>query len=80
MSSSPQFQAFFPAQSAVNQGLLSVVSSVPVAEQNKKFPTFRSIVIGKNGQRGPWWIWDGETEKVLDRPLLEAEKKYPARA
>jgi hypothetical protein len=79
VSSAPQFQAFFPAQSAVDGGLLSVVSNVPVADKNKKFPIFRTRAIGRDGQCGPWWVWDGESEKVLDRPLLEAERKYPIR-
>src|ERR1700754_4897300 len=38
----PQFSAFFVVQSAVNEGLLSVVANVPVAQSLQEFPTFRS--------------------------------------
>ena len=45
-----QFSAFFMAQSAVNQGLLSVVANSPVSESLKEFPTFRSRNGGSGGE------------------------------
>src|SRR3546814_12102861 len=42
VESEPQFSAFFVVQSAVNQGLLSVVGNVPIPERLQVFPTFRS--------------------------------------
>lgn len=76
VDSPPQFQAFFPLQSALNQGLVSVVANVPVADRNKAFPMFRSCVIGVDGRRGPWWLSDGENEKMLTRELSDVEKRY----
>lgn len=53
----PQFSAFFVVQSAVNQGLLSVVGNVPVPEKLQAFPTFRSR---NGGPGGSLWLWDGK--------------------
>jgi len=75
----PQFQAFFPLQSALNEGLLSIVANVPVADCNRKFPRFRTRVTTPDGQFGPWWIWDGDREEMLERELTEAESKYSLR-
>lgn len=58
VSKEPQFTAFFLAQHAVSQGLVSVVANVQIADQLKPFPTFRSAATGKNGERGSWWLLD----------------------
>ncbi len=71
VSENPAFNAFFPLQTALNDRLLSVVANVPVADCNKEFPTFRS-----NDNSGPWWIWDGKKETMLERDLTSSEKRY----
>jgi hypothetical protein len=79
VNAEPQFRAFFPLGPAVKQCILSVVGHMPVAPRNKAFPTFRSAVYDRDGNRGPWWIWDGENENMLSRPLTDAEKRLPVR-
>lgn len=79
VAKSPMFNAFFPLQPVLNEGLLSVASNVPVAGCNKKFPMFRTRVVTPDGQCGPWWIWDGESEELLERELTPAEKLYSHR-
>jgi len=79
VSNSPAFHTFFPLQSALNEGLLSVVANVAVADRNKPFPMFRSRVIGADGQAGPWWLWDGQKEEMLRRDLTDTEKHYSLR-
>lgn len=75
----PKFSAFFPLQPALNEGLLSVVANVPVAASNKEFPMFRTRVVTPGGQCGPWWVWDGENEEMLERELTSSEKRYSLR-
>jgi hypothetical protein len=79
VNQSPQFSAFFPVQHAVNQGLLSVVGNAKVSDANMVFPKFRTAARDKDGNRGPWWIWDGEQSEMLKRDLTEEEKAYPVR-
>lgn len=68
------FSAFFPAQSAVNQGLISIVGNTPVPESLQAFPTFRS----RNGASGgSIWLWNGGDSVQLERRLLPEELKYP---
>jgi len=73
VSEPPQFCAFFPIQTAVNKGLLSVVANVPVADRNKPFPIFRTR---NGGHGGSCWLWDGKESKMLDREFTEQELKY----
>ena len=74
---SPQFSAFFPVQYAVNKGVFPIVANVRVSPKNQPFPIFRSATVGRDGiSRGAWWLWDGEKEIILRRPLSEEEKKY----
>ncbi|MGH8417288.1 MAG: hypothetical protein ACRER8_08385 [Pseudomonas sp.] len=70
----PQFSAFFVVQSAVNQGLLSVVANVPVPERLQVFPTFRSR---NGGPGGSIWLWDGEKACRVERDLRSNEMEYP---
>ena len=79
VAADPQFRAFFPLQPAVNQGLLSIVANLPVAASNSVFPLFRSCVCDREGKRGPWWIWDGQTETMLTRALTDEEKRFSLR-
>ena len=79
VSGPPTFQTFFPLQPALNEGLFCVVANVAVADRNKPFPTFRSRVIGADGQLGPWWLWDGQKEEMLRRDLTDTEKHYSLR-
>lgn len=69
-----QLSAFFPVQSAVNQGLLSVVDNTPVPESLQVFPTFRSR---NGGPGGSIWLWSGGDAVRLDRCLLPEELTYP---
>lgn len=71
----PQFFTFFPLQSAINQGLFSIVANVPVSDQNTEFPKFRTCHYTKEGLKVNWAIWDGENTIVLGRDLTEDEKK-----
>jgi hypothetical protein len=71
----PQFSAFFPLQPAIHRGYFAIVANVPVSSKNEPFPVFRSGLRGKDGKMmGSWWLWDGETETRLDRPLTNEEK------
>lgn len=72
-----QFSTFFPAQSAVNQGLMSVVANTPVPNHLQDFPIFRSR---NGGAGGSLWLWDGATSKRLERDLKPEEMRYPTRA
>ncbi|MDF9756706.1 hypothetical protein ACVWY1_004276 [Pseudomonas sp. TE6288] len=72
----PQFSVFFPVQSAVNQGLLTVVGNVPVSPVLQALPTFRARA---GGPGGSLWLWDGEDEVRLDRGLTAQEQYYPVR-
>lgn len=74
-----QFSTFFPIQTAVNKGLFTVAGNTSVSKANQQFPIFRSCSYGKNGERGPWWLWDGEQEVMLKRDLTEEEKRFPKR-
>ncbi|MBO9192665.1 hypothetical protein J5277_00960 [Rhizobium sp. 16-449-1b] len=73
------FSAFFPIQKAVGEGLLTIVGNSEVTDANSPFPTFRANTRDRAGNRGPWWLWDGETEVMLTRGLSDNEKRYPVR-
>ena len=70
----PQFSEFFVVQSAVNQGLLSVVANVPVPERLQVFPTFRSR---NGGPGGSLWLWNGKELFRLERDFRPDELEYP---
>lgn len=71
-----QFSAFFVVQSAVNQGLLSVVANVPIPERLQLFPAFRSR---NGGPGGSIWLWDGNEALRLEREIYSEELKHPTR-
>jgi len=73
---SVQFSAFFVVQSAVNQGLISVVGNVQIPEKLQAFPTFRS----RNGTTGgSLWLWNGVESFRLERQLSSEELEYSTR-
>ncbi|WP_226489101.1 hypothetical protein [Pseudomonas sp. B20] len=72
----PQFSAFFVVQSAVNQGLLSVVGNLPISENLQEFPTFRSR---NGGEGGSIWLWNGGEAVRLAREISSEELKYSTR-
>ena len=41
--------------------------------------TSRTRVVTPDGQCGPWWIWDGENEEMLERELTPSEMRYSLR-
>ncbi|KAB2514113.1 hypothetical protein F8N49_27810, partial [Pseudomonas sp. GXM4] len=63
-------------QSAVNQGLLSVVANVPVPERLQVFPTFRSR---NGGPGGSIWLWNGSEALRLEREISSEELKHSTR-
>ncbi|MGR9081167.1 hypothetical protein [Rhizobium leguminosarum] len=71
------FSAFFPVQKAVGEGLVANVGNSSVTDANSVFPTFRTSARDRDGRRGPWWLWNGETEVMLTRGLSDEEKRYP---
>ncbi|WP_064684558.1 hypothetical protein [Rhizobium bangladeshense] len=73
------FSAFFPVQKAVGEGLVANVGNSSVSAANSGFPTFRTSTRDREGRRGPWWLWNGETEVMLTRGLSDEDKKYPVR-
>ena len=72
----PQFVTPFRLQEAVDRGLLSLVTNVPVHPRNRAFPVFRYRE-DAGGVPGAWRFWDGEKEWKIGRPLSEEEKGYP---
>lgn len=71
------FSAFFPVQKAVDEGLVANVGNSSVTDANSVFPIFRTSARDRDGRRGPWWLWNGETEVMLTRGLSDEEKRYP---
>lgn len=71
------FSTFFPVQKAVDEGLAANVGNSSVTDANSVFPIFRTSARDRDGRRGPWWLWNGETEVMLSRGLSEQEKRYP---
>lgn len=76
VNSEVQFSVFFPMQSAVNQGLLSVPGNTEIPVSLQEFPTFRSR---NGGAGGSIWLWNGEKPVRLERDLQQSELKYPTR-
>jgi hypothetical protein len=60
-----RFAAFFPLQAAVNKKLVEVVGNVPIPDDLKPFPVFRS---GNPDSRTKkvetWWLRDLERDKT----------------
>jgi hypothetical protein len=58
----PQFSTFFALGAACNRGIVRVVANEPISTSLIEFPTFRMSVKGRDGEWGPWWLWDGVEE------------------
>lgn len=72
----PQITTTFLIQDAVRTGLFSLVAHVDVPDHLRDFPTFRST----NNLKGDdtlWFFWNGTEEWRVQRPLSEAEMRYP---
>jgi hypothetical protein len=73
------FSTFFPVQKATTDGLLMVAGNCGVASDNLAFPIFRLSARDGEGNRGPWWLWDRDTEVMLTRGLTGEEESQPVR-
>ncbi|WP_339112856.1 hypothetical protein [Thioclava sp. GXIMD2076] len=76
VAGSPQITTTFLIQHAVRSGLFALVAHVEVPDHLQDFPTFR----GTNNLKGDdtlWFFWNGKEEWRVQRPLSEAEKRYP---
>ncbi len=73
-----QFVTFFPLGVACNRKLVTIVANEEVPSRAQAFPTFRPSAVGKGGQRGPWWLWDGAKEWKVGNLTKEMER-YPIR-
>ena len=79
LSSAPhQFTTFFPLGSAVNREIVRIIGNLPIREEFKTFPIFRSGVPNKSGIVEIWWLWDGENEERVGK-LSAEQMKYPIR-
>jgi hypothetical protein len=76
---SVQFSCFFPLNSAVARGIVSVVGNIPVPSNLSAFPIFRDgIADPRTGKVAVWWLWDGEKEWRVER-LTPEQRKMPIR-
>jgi hypothetical protein len=76
-----QFETFFPLDTAVRRKIVKIVGREPVSEPTE-FPLFRAAqaIDPKTNRILNWWLWDGEREWPLDRPLTEDERRLSIRA
>lgn len=59
----PAFCCFFPLDSAVKHGDVTVIGNFPIPAGQREFPVFRAGVVDPATQRVQvWWLWDGEKE------------------
>lgn len=72
-----QFHTFIALQSAINEGLLSVVAHLSIPDHLREFPIFRCR---SGGPGGGIWLWDGNEEVMLNRNITEEEQKYSTRS
>lgn len=75
-----RFFVFFPLNSAITRGIVTIVAHEEVPERCRDFPIFRDGV--KNPQTGrveTWWLWDGEREWKIGK-LKPEHYKLPIRA
>lgn len=73
------FLTFFPLHSALSRSIFRVVGNVAVPQDAQSFPIFRmkGLVDPVTKKALRWALWDGESEKMLERPLTDAEKSLP---
>lgn len=59
----PMLSCFFPLNAALKRGIVTLIDRLPVPPHLSEFPLFRSASIHpKTGERGQWWLWDGNRE------------------
>lgn len=68
------YTTFFPLGAACSRGITKIVAEAKVKPQWAKFPVFRTAAHLPDGKRGPWWLWDGERERIVGTLLPEHEK------
>lgn len=76
VANTPQITTAFLIQDAVRAGLFSLVAHVELPDHLREFPTFRAT----NNLKGDdtlWFFWNGDEQRRVQRPLTEAEKRYP---
>jgi hypothetical protein len=67
-----RFAVFFPLGAALNRSIFRIAANVPVPENKRAWPVFRSrSFVG--GEAGPWRIWNG----VSSRRAREGERGTP---
>lgn len=72
-----QFTVLCAVRAAYKANVLPKIGNVPVREDLRRFPLFRTAINGPNNQMGPWSIWDGENEVRIGEILTEEQKGYP---
>lgn len=72
----PQITTTFLIQEAVSSGLFALVAHVDLPGHLRNFSTFRSTNNLK-GDQTLWFFWEGQTQRRVERPLTDKEKKYP---
>ncbi len=72
------YVVFFPLGTVVHRKIFKIIGHQPVPGFAQKFPIFKGEVRDpKTNKILAWYLWDGDKEWKLDRPLSEEEKKYP---
>jgi hypothetical protein len=62
-----RFSVFFPLGAATNRNIVRIVANEAISETKRPFPIFRSRMVSRLGVAGPWWIWDGNKERLARR-------------
>lgn len=75
VAGSDRFKAFYPAASALRQGLIRSRGRFAVPERDSVFPLMK-WPIGGEGHRYGWAIWDGRRELERRVALTEEQKGY----
>jgi len=70
------FSTFCHVPSAINQGFMSIVKSLPLGEVLEGFPVFRSGLVEPNRRVNKWWFWDGEKSWPVGK-ISESQKSMP---
>jgi hypothetical protein len=73
-----QFTTFFPLSAAVNREIVRVAGNLPIKDELKKFPVFRTGVPNQSGVVETWWLWDGESEERIGK-LSPEQMEFPIR-
>lgn len=76
LNTEPQIITTFLIEDAIQQGLFSLVTNVPVPEHLGIFPIFRATN-HLNGEDTMWFFWNGKEEWKVKRSLSDEELRYP---